>query len=96
MDELDALHPFGQANSEPVFGLRGIQFPKNPDVFKEALFRFSFEDERRRRLFGVAWKMAHKVPPARTPVDIAVHLRWNHFNDRKLLQLELIDWRLAK
>ena len=96
MDELDALHPFGQANAEPVFGLRGIQFPKNPDVFKEAHFRFNFEDERRRRLFGVAWKMAHKVPPARTPVDIAVHLRWNHFNDRKLLQLELIDWRLAK
>ena len=96
MDELDALHPFGQANAEPVFGLKGIQFPKTPDVFKEAHFRFSFEDERRRRLFGVAWKMAHKVPPARTPVDIAVHLRWNHFNDRKLLQLELIDWRLAK
>lgn len=93
MDELDTLHPFGQANSEPVFGLRGIQLTKKPDVFKEIHFRFNFEDARRRRLFGVAWKMAKKLPPAREPIDIAVHLRWNHFNDRKLLQLELIDWR---
>ena len=93
MDELDTLHPFGQANSEPVFGLRGIQLTKKPDVFKEIHFRFNFEDARRRRLFGVAWKMAKKLPPFREPIDIAVHLRWNHFNDRKLLQLELIDWR---
>jgi len=93
MDELDTLHPFGQANAEPVFGLKGIQFSKRPDVFKEMHFRFNFEDERRRRLFGVAWKMANKLPPAGEPIDLAVHLRWNHFNDRKLLQLELVDWR---
>lgn len=93
MDDLDTLHPFGQANAEPIFGLKGIQLSKRPDVFKELHFRFNFEDERRRRLFGVAWKMASNLPPAREPIDIAVHLRWNHFNDRKLLQLELLDWR---
>ena len=27
-----------------------------------------------------------------TPVELA----WNHFNDRKLLQLELVDWRMAE
>jgi single-stranded-DNA-specific exonuclease len=25
-----------------------------------------------------------------------VELAWNHFNDRKLLQLELVDWRLSE
>ena len=96
MDELEALHPFGQGNPEPVFGLRGIVLRRRPDVFKEIHFRFNFDDPHGRRLFGVAWKMAEKLPPVYTPIDLAVELRWNHFNDRKLLQLELQDWRLSR
>lgn len=96
MDELAALHPFGQGNPEPVFGLRGIVFHQHPEVFKEQHFRFCFDDGRGRRLFGVAWKMADRMPPVGEPVDLAVELTWNYFNDRKLLQLELIDWRPAK
>ena len=95
MDELDGLHPFGQANAEPTFGLKGISLAQKPDVFKGQHFRFSFENARGRRLFGVAWKMAERLPPNDEPIDIAVHLRWNHFNDRKLLQLDLVDWRLS-
>jgi single-stranded-DNA-specific exonuclease len=29
------------------------------------------------------------------PVDLAVKLNWNYFNDRKLMQLELVDWRAS-
>jgi single-stranded-DNA-specific exonuclease len=29
------------------------------------------------------------------PLDLAVRLGWNHYNGRKLLQMELIDWRPA-
>jgi single-stranded-DNA-specific exonuclease len=64
-----------------------------PEVFKQTHFRFSFDDSRGRRLFGVAWKMAHRLPPVGVPLDLAVELAWNHFNDRRLLQLELVDWR---
>lgn len=95
MDELDSLHPFGQGNPEPVFGVRGVLLRHAPEVFKEQHFRFHFEDGRGRRLHGVAWKMAHRVPPLGTPVDLAVELKWNHFNGRKLLQLGLIDWRAS-
>ena len=56
-------------------------------------FRFQLEDKQRRRLFGVAWKMADRIPPTGVALDMAVELAWNHFNDRKLLQLELVDWR---
>jgi single-stranded-DNA-specific exonuclease len=93
MEELDALHPFGQGNPEPVFGVRGVQLRQTPEVFKEQHFRFHFEDTRGRRLHGVAWKLAHRVPPVGRPVDLAVELKWNHFNQRRLLQLVLIDWR---
>ncbi len=93
MDELDALHPFGQGNAEPVFGVRGVVLRSPPDVFKEQHFRFSFEEGRGKRLHGVAWKLAHRLPPVGVPLDLAVELKWNHFNHRKLLQLGLIDWR---
>jgi single-stranded-DNA-specific exonuclease len=95
MEELDALHPFGQGNPEPVFGVRGVVLRQPPEVFKEQHFRFHFEDGRGRRLHGVAWKMAQRLPPAHRPLDLAVELKWNHFNGRKLLQVGLIDWRPA-
>ncbi len=93
MEELDSLHPFGQGNPEPIFGVRGVVLRNAPEIFKEQHFRFHFEDGRGRRLHGVAWKMAHRPPPLGTPIDLAVELKWNHFNGRKLLQLGLIDWR---
>ncbi len=93
MDELESLQPFGQGNPEPIFGVRGVVLRSRPEVFKQAHFRFHFDDSRGRRLFGVAWKMAQRLPPVGVPLDFAVELAWNHFNDRKLLQLELVDWR---
>lgn len=96
MDELDRLHPFGQGNPEPTFGVRGVILRSKPEVFKGLHFRFTFDDGRGRRLHGVAWKMAERVPPLGVGLDLAVELKWNHFNDRKFLQLCLIDWRLAE
>jgi len=94
MDELEGLHPFGQGNPEPVFGLRGVVLRQLPEIFKEHHFRFQVEDGCGRRINGVAWKLAHRLPPVGTPIDLAVELKWNHFNGRRLLQLVLIDWRL--
>ena len=96
LTELEVLHPFGQGNPEPVFGLRGVRFRQRPEVFKEQHFRFHLEDERGRRIYGVAWKLAHRLPPVGAPVDLAVQVAWNVYNDRKLLQMELLDWRPAE
>jgi single-stranded-DNA-specific exonuclease len=96
MTELEALHPFGQGNPEPVFGVSGVVFRQHPEVFKAQHFRFQFDNGRGRRLHGVAWKMADRLPPVGVRLDLAVQITWNHFNDRKLLQLELIDWREAE
>ncbi|MCU0793489.1 MAG: single-stranded-DNA-specific exonuclease RecJ [Opitutaceae bacterium] len=94
MDELALMHPFGQANPEPKFGLHGVVLRQRPEVFKGAHFRFALEiGDGRRRLFGVAWKMADRLPPVGEPIDLAIELAWNFFNDRKSIQLELVDWR---
>jgi len=95
MQELETLHPFGQGNPEPVFGIKGIVLKQKPDVFKEVHFRFSLPDATGKKIQGVAWKMANKLPPSDEPIDIAVGLHWNHFNGRKSLQLEMLDWRLS-
>jgi single-stranded-DNA-specific exonuclease len=96
MGELAQMHPFGQANPEPRFGLRGVVLRQRPEVFKGTHFRFAVEAAGGRRLHGVAWKMADRLPPTGRSVDLAVELAWNFFNDRKTIQLELIDWRLSE
>jgi single-stranded-DNA-specific exonuclease len=93
MDQLDQLHPFGQGNPEPIFGVRGLVIRQRPEIFKEQHFRFNAEDARGRRISGVAWKLADRIPPTNRPVEMAVQLNWNHFNGRKYLQIELLDWR---
>jgi len=92
MADLDALHPFGQGNPEPIFGVRGVYLAGVPVVFKDMHFRFQLLDKTGRRLYGVAWKMADRIPPTDAPLDLALKLTWNYFRERKLLQLELIDW----
>ncbi len=96
MGELALLHPFGQGNPKPVFGIAGVEFTRRPEVFKDQHFRFQLDDAQGRRLYGVAWKMADRIPPLGREVDLACELVWNHFNGRKLLQVELIDWRLSR
>jgi single-stranded-DNA-specific exonuclease len=95
MGELDRLHPFGMGNPEPIFGVRGVALRHRPDVFKEQHFRFAAEDAAGRRISGVAWKLADRLPPVGQPLELAVQLNWNHYNGRRTLQMELLDWRLA-
>ncbi|MBP7482583.1 MAG: single-stranded-DNA-specific exonuclease RecJ [Lacunisphaera sp.] len=95
MAGLEQLQPFGMGNPEPIFGVRGVRLRNRPDVFKEVHFRFAGEDAAGRRISGVAWKLADRLPPVGVPLEMAVQLNWNHYNGRKVLQIELLDWRLA-
>lgn len=94
--ELERLHPFGMANPEPTFGVRGLRLRAAPEVFKEQHFRFAAFDDRGRRISGVAWKQASRLPPIGVPIEMAVQLNWNNYNGRRYLQIELLDWRAAE
>jgi hypothetical protein len=61
MDELEALHPFGQGNPEPVFGVRGVVLRSAPEVFKEQHFRFQ---SRGRPRPPAAWRGLENGAPA--------------------------------
>jgi single-stranded-DNA-specific exonuclease len=96
MTGLEQLRPFGMGNPEPVFGVRGVRLRNRPDVFKEVHFRFAVENEDGRRISGVAWKLADRLPPVGPLLELAIQLNWNYYNGRRLLQIELLDWRLAE
>lgn len=93
LEDLDLLHPFGQGHREPLFALRNLILRTPVQVFLERHFRFKVVNIHGKRIFGVAWKMADRIPPVGKPIDVVVRIYWNYFNNRKFLQLEMVDWR---
>lgn len=92
LTELDRLGPFGQGNPEPVFALRGIILRQPPSPFGQSHFRFFLETRPGQRISAVAWKMGHRIPSVGQPIDLALRLNWNIWNDQKLPQITLVDW----
>ncbi|MFP4673799.1 MAG: single-stranded-DNA-specific exonuclease RecJ [Opitutales bacterium] len=93
LEELDLLHPFGQGNAEPVFGVSGVVLESSPQPFGRGHYRFQlpFDDG---AVSGVAWRMKN-VPQPGIPVDLAVRFSWNHWKSNRYPQLTLVDWKEA-
>ncbi len=92
-DDLDTLSPYGQGNPEPVFGLEGASLKGAPNVFGQGHLRFRLDKTNGMDLRGIAWKLADNLPPADTPINLAVRLGWNHWNGRRYPQVTLVDWK---
>ena len=95
LQDLDQLRPFGVGNEEPVFGVRGVTLYRPPLVFGEQHFRFQIRNGRGYMVSAVAWKLAHRLPPENTPIELACRINRNFYRGRASLQLEILDWRLA-
>ncbi|MDQ8208094.1 single-stranded-DNA-specific exonuclease RecJ [Coraliomargarita sp. SDUM461003] len=94
LDELDRLHPFGQGNPEPVFGLKGVVLEEFPQAFGEGNFRFRMpaNASSRRGVAGIAWRLG-EPPAAGQPIDMAVRFSWNYWRDNRYPQVTLVDWK---
>jgi hypothetical protein len=42
---------------------------------------------------GIAWRMADSIPNEEESIDIAFRLQWNVWNQRKRLQMVMVDWK---
>lgn len=93
VEELDRLHPFGEKNPEPVFGIRNVQLMAPPKCFGRNHYRFQMMTQPGQSVWGVAWNQADRLPPWNTPIELAAKIGWNVWNGRRFIQLELIDWR---
>ena len=94
LEELDRLHPFGQGNSEPVFGLKGIVLAEAPQAFGEGNFRFRMPVSlgARRGIAGIAWRLG-TAPEVGQKVDMAIRFSWNYWRDSRYPQATLVDWK---
>jgi single-stranded-DNA-specific exonuclease len=94
LEQLDRLRPFGQGNSEPVFGLRGVVLQDSPQAFGENNFRLRLPAPAGdgRGLSGVAWRLG-EAPLAGQPIDLAVRLSWNFWRNQRSPQITVVDWR---
>jgi single-stranded-DNA-specific exonuclease len=95
LDDLELLQPYGEANAEPIFGVRGFIFDKAPQIFGDANFRFQYNASGSRKISFIAWRMATRLPEVGRAVDLAVKLQWNRWQGRKHPQVEILDWRYA-
>lgn len=95
LDELGQLAPFGQDNPEPILALKGVQLAQSPRMIGSgAHFQFSIFNGSS-SISGIAWQMGERVPPRNTNLDLAFRLRWNNWNGRRNLQMDLQDWKLS-
>ncbi len=95
LHDLELLHPFGEANPEPVFGVRGVKLT-TPDLFGNGESYRCWVPGGAGRVAAVAWKKAANLPPANTPLDLAAKFYWNFWNGRQYPQLEILAWRKAE
>jgi len=95
LDDMELLQPYGESNSEPVFGVRGFVFDKTPTIFGEGNIRFQLSLSAQRKISFIAWRMSNRIPELGKPVDLAVKLAWNRWQGRKSIQVEIIDWRYS-
>lgn len=94
LHDLEGLMPFGEANPEPIFGVRNMVLTSPVEIFGDGNFRFYIKGTPPRRgISVVAWRKADRLPPVGTPFEMAVRISWNFYNGRQYPQAELIDWR---
>ncbi|PXA05673.1 single-stranded-DNA-specific exonuclease RecJ [Coraliomargarita sinensis] len=92
LEELARLHPFGQGNPEPVFGLQGVCLDEAPITFGQNNFRFRLPDGSSRGIAGIAWNLG-EPPEAGQPINMALRFAWNHWRGKRYPQVTLIDWK---
>ena len=92
--EMEKLAPFGQGNPQPLLGIQKVRLYGKPrPVGSGEHFQFSVHngDE---PINGIAWRMADSIPPTDQEIDIAFRLQWNHWNQRKRLQMVMDSWKI--
>lgn len=95
--QLNALHPCGIDNPDPVFWTPNVQVIEQQIVGKGHIKLTLAEtiDNRQFKIKAIAWRWGDYFPLP-SQVDIAYKLRENNFNNNTTIELELLGVRLPK
>lgn len=92
--QIDALHPCGIGNPDPVLWTPNVKIVEQKIVGKGHIKLTLAQDNQPTKLTAVAWRWGEYFPlPSR--VDIAYKLRENTWNGNTNIELELVGIRLS-
>ncbi len=92
--QLDALHPCGIDNPDPVFWTPDVQVVDQQIVGKNHLKLKILQASTQHCIKAIAWRKGHDYFPLPSRVDIAYRLRENNWNGNTTIELELLGVRL--
>ncbi len=94
-DELRQLGPFGIANREPVFLVRGVRpFDFEIKGKQESILKFKVPIDDRQALEAIWWDQTDRIDELRDQaVDLLVHVEENTWGGSRKLQLRIVDAR---
>lgn len=91
LEQFTCLEPFGLGNPEPLLLLQGVRVEESRIVGERHLrLRVG---ERGRSLGAIGFRLADKLPPLQSQVDLAFVPQWNEWNGNKSIQLRISDLR---
>jgi len=90
------MEPFGPENLRPVFITRNVTDTGWSKIVKEDHLKFSVK-QNNVTISGIGFNMADKYPllQEKKPVDIVYKIDENEWQDKKSLQIRVIDVRPA-
>lgn len=92
--QIDALHPCGIGNPDPVFWTPNVKIVEQKIVGKGHLKLTLIQNDQPTKIKAVAWRWGEYFPlPSR--VDVAYKLRENTWNSNTTIELELVGIRLS-
>ncbi len=92
--ELEALGPFGQENPEPVIAVRSVRLEQPARLMGRDHIRFDLPGAEGVQVIG--WRMAERMPPVGTAIDLAIRLSRSWWRGRESVRGELVDWRTSE
>ena len=92
--DLFRLQPFGQKNSEPIFGIQSVFINAPINTFSKVHKKFfvSKSGQGENKMQVISWNSG-KLPKVNQTVDLAIRLEsytWNNYNNIRLI---LVDWK---
>lgn len=91
------MEPYGPENMRPVFLVRNVLDSGNSRIIKEQHIRFCLR-QNNCSFNGIGFNMAGKfhLIESKKPLDVVFTLEENEWNEQKLLQLKVCDFRLSE
>ncbi len=89
------LAPFGEGNPAPTFAVRAGTLVRTEDVSRnrETPHRRLYVAEQESPPKPFVWFNAQEMPQPGERIDVAFHLRLQHWRGNERLQLEVVDWQ---